>query len=136
MSNDNLDLTVSNHTLSGVGLRTRRAGSIFTGVCSGIAEFLRVDVGIVRVCVTLGSFYSGWVLPAYITLAFVLPNDSRMDPKEAPPFLDGQKVISELKKGGRALMKAMQTGDGQVFRRAWDEQLVSCRRAWVEAIKR
>jgi phage shock protein PspC (stress-responsive transcriptional regulator) len=117
-------------------LRSRRAGSIFTGVCSGIAEFIRIDANVIRLCTVVGSFYSGWVLPIYLVLAFVLPTDEHVGPGEQPPWFDGQALIKELKQGIRAMLHACIEGDQTAFRRVWDQQVMNCRRACADVFNR
>jgi phage shock protein PspC (stress-responsive transcriptional regulator) len=135
MSNLNNE-SASNNAFSTIGLHTRREGSHFTGVCSGLAKFISVDVNVIRICVAVASFYSAWVVPVYVTLAFVLPNDSRIDSTSEAPFFEGQQLIREIKAGLRAMMKATQHQDARAFSKAWDAQIINCRRAWAEAIDR
>lgn len=46
------------------------------GVCGGIAEWLNLDVSLVRILFVLGAIFTGsLVFWAYILLALVLPNE-------------------------------------------------------------
>ena len=135
MSNLNNE-SASNNAFSTIGLHTRREGSLFTGVCSGFAKFTNVDVNVIRICVAAASFYSAWVVPVYVTLAFMLPSDRRIDSTSEAPFFEGQKLIGEIKAGLPAMMRSTQNSDTRAFRKAWDAQIINCRRAWAEAIER
>lgn len=47
---------------------------IFSGVCSGLAEYANLDVGLVRFLTVLAFIFSGGsVLVIYLVLAFALP---------------------------------------------------------------
>lgn len=43
------------------------------GVCSGLAEYLEIDVAIVRVLFAIGFFVGGTALLTYIILWWALP---------------------------------------------------------------
>lgn len=43
------------------------------GVCGGVAEYLGVDVNIVRIAAIVSVFFSGLGVIAYIAAAFMLP---------------------------------------------------------------
>lgn len=43
------------------------------GVCAGVAEYLRVDVNIVRIATVVASFCGGLGAIAYFAAAFLLP---------------------------------------------------------------
>jgi phage shock protein PspC (stress-responsive transcriptional regulator) len=45
------------------------------GVCAGIAEYLGVDVTVVRLIVAVGTLFWGTGLWIYLICALVLPND-------------------------------------------------------------
>lgn len=48
-------------------------GKMLCGVCAGLAEYLRVDVNIVRLITIVSSACGGIGLVAYIAAAFLLP---------------------------------------------------------------
>ena len=48
-------------------------GKMLCGVCAGIAEYLRVDVNILRILTIVSAFCGGIGLVAYIAAAFLLP---------------------------------------------------------------
>jgi phage shock protein PspC (stress-responsive transcriptional regulator) len=51
-----------------------REGQQIAGVCTGLAAFAEVDVGIIRLIFILGAVFSGGVLAAaYVVLMFVMP---------------------------------------------------------------
>ncbi len=43
------------------------------GVCAGVAEYLRLDVNIVRIATIVGSFFCGAGIVAYVAAAILLP---------------------------------------------------------------
>ena len=47
-------------------------GKMICGVCSGLAEYLRLDVNVVRIAAVVGAF-CGVGLVAYIAAAILLP---------------------------------------------------------------
>ena len=48
-------------------------GKMLCGVCTGLSEYLRVDVNIVRLVTIVGAFCGGIGLVAYVAAAFLLP---------------------------------------------------------------
>lgn len=48
-------------------------GKMFCGVCAGLAEYLRVDVNILRIVAVVSAFCGGIGLVAYIAAALLLP---------------------------------------------------------------
>lgn len=48
-------------------------GKMLCGVCAGLAEYLRVDVNIVRVATIVGACCGGLGLVAYVAAAILLP---------------------------------------------------------------
>ena len=54
--------------------RSRKNKSI-AGVCGGIAEYLKIDVTIVRLIWALAILCAGTGLLAYIVCAFVIPEE-------------------------------------------------------------
>jgi len=115
-------------------LRLRRRGSMFTGVCSGIADYFGVDVTFVRVGFTLASLASAWVVPMYVTLAFVLQADPVSQVSDdSRPWFDGQELVQQLKAGLKEMLRATTTNDEVAFRGAWDRMIESCCQAWRKA---
>lgn len=54
--------------------RSRKSRNI-AGVCGGIAEYLKIDVTIVRLIWALAILCAGTGLLAYIVCAFVIPEE-------------------------------------------------------------
>lgn len=48
-------------------------GSMIAGVCNGLAQYLNMDVGIVRILAVIIACTTGVGLIAYIAAALVLP---------------------------------------------------------------
>ena len=55
----------------------RRAGNgrILAGVCAGIADYLAVDVTIVRVAFAVFTFLGGAGIPAYLACLLLIPEE-------------------------------------------------------------
>lgn len=47
---------------------------VISGVCAGIAEYLNMDLSLVRVLFVIISLFTGFPLILYIVFALVLPN--------------------------------------------------------------
>lgn len=45
------------------------------GVCSGLAEYMNVDVTVIRLATVLLSFFSGLGVIGYIVGALIMPNN-------------------------------------------------------------
>ena len=48
-------------------------GKMLCGVCTGLAEYLRMDVNVVRIVTVVSAFFGGAGLAAYIAAAILLP---------------------------------------------------------------
>lgn len=48
-------------------------GKMICGVCTGVAEYLRLDVNVVRLVTVVGACCGGIGLIAYIAAAILLP---------------------------------------------------------------
>ena len=56
---------------------------MITGVCGGIAEYLNLDPTLVRIAFVIGVITSfGPLVLAYFLLAFVMPKEDPLSPKE------------------------------------------------------
>jgi phage shock protein PspC (stress-responsive transcriptional regulator) len=61
-------------------LKRNSNNKVFAGVCSGIANYANLDVGVVRFLTLLLFIFSGGiVLIIYIILAIALPEDDLLD---------------------------------------------------------
>jgi phage shock protein C len=56
-------------------LRRAYHGRMFGGVCAGIADYLAVDVTIVRVAFAVFSFLGGAGIPAYLACLLLIPEE-------------------------------------------------------------
>ncbi len=54
-------------------------GKKIFGVCGGLAEYLNVDVVIVRIVWAVSVFWAGFGILLYLVCAFVLPNKSEVN---------------------------------------------------------
>jgi phage shock protein C len=118
-------------------LHLRRSGSMLAGVCNGIAEYMDLDVQLVRLGAVVSVFITGWAVPTYIAAAFLLPaDDAGEEPTEQQPLFDGQKIIEQIKLATRGLLKALAVNDRDTFKRCWNELIVNLRRAWTDAANR
>ena len=48
-------------------------GKVFTGICSGIAEYFDMEISTVRILYVVTSLFSGFPILLYVILSFVLP---------------------------------------------------------------
>jgi len=60
-------------------LRRSRRNKVILGVCGGLAEYLNIDVVIVRIVAIL-SLFMGWGLIIYIVAALIMPEDKGYAP--------------------------------------------------------
>jgi phage shock protein PspC (stress-responsive transcriptional regulator) len=60
-------------------LRRLRAGRLLGGVCSGIADYLDLDVAIVRIAFVVLAFVGGVGIPAYLAGWLLIPEEDAVD---------------------------------------------------------
>ena len=65
-------------------LYKRRQGALLDGVCTGLAEYLKMDVVIVRVLFVVLAFASGFGILTYIILMLAMPADNTPRPANEP----------------------------------------------------
>ena len=69
-------------------LRRAVNGRMLAGVCAGIADYLSVDVTIVRVAFAVFTFLGGAGIPAYLACLLLIPEEGT-DQSIASSLLDG-----------------------------------------------
>ncbi|MGH3281109.1 MAG: PspC domain-containing protein [Trebonia sp.] len=69
-------------------LRRAVHGRVLAGVCAGIADYLAVDVTIVRVAFAVFTFLGGAGIPAYLACLLLIPEEGT-DQSIASSLLDG-----------------------------------------------
>jgi phage shock protein C len=69
-------------------LRRATSGRMLAGVCAGIADYLAVDVTIVRVAFAVFTFLGGAGIPAYLACLLLIPEEGT-DQSIAGSLLDG-----------------------------------------------
>ena len=69
-------------------LRRAYNGRMLAGVCAGIADYLSVDVTIVRVAFAVFSFLGGAGIPAYLACLLLIQEEGT-DQSVAGSLLDG-----------------------------------------------
>jgi len=85
--------TASSHTQTRPGLSgrppLRRAydGRMLAGVCAGLADYLAIDVTIVRVAFAVFTFLGGAAIPAYLACLLLIPEEGS-DQSLASSLLD------------------------------------------------
>ena len=74
---------------SPAGLPLRRAydGRMLAGVCAGLADYLAIDVTIVRVAFAVFTFLGGAAIPAYLACLLLIPEEGS-DQSLASSLLD------------------------------------------------
>ncbi len=73
----------------GEGLSSKRLyktseGAMVAGVCAGLAEYLGIDVTLIRLGVVILSFMGGSGLLAYVVAAIVMPDKGQVDDRWQP----------------------------------------------------
>jgi phage shock protein PspC (stress-responsive transcriptional regulator) len=104
-----------------------REGAMLSGVCTGIAAFLNIDVTIVRVLFVVLVLLTGglWIV-AYIIMMFVIPfanTDEEHAAAAGAPF-NAKEVVD------RARKHYAQFKDDIEWRRHWRQQRRKWRRRW------
>ena len=69
-------------------LRRAYQGRMLAGVCAGIADYLAVDVTIIRVAFVVFTFLGGAGIPAYLACLLLIPEEGS-DQSIAGSLLDG-----------------------------------------------
>ena len=54
-------------------LQRSKSNVVLAGVCSGIADYLKMDVANVRLIALLSTLIGGWSVVAYLITALLLP---------------------------------------------------------------
>ena len=65
-------------------LRKSKKHRKLCGVCAGIAEFLNIDVTIIRLLVVAATIFTtqvGLAILAYLAVAFIVPNEGEDEEK-------------------------------------------------------
>ena len=79
---------------SGLGSRPplRRAyhGRMLAGVCAGLADYLAVDVTLVRIAFVVLTFLGGAAIPAYLACLLLIPEEGS-DQSIAASLLDSAR---------------------------------------------
>ena len=68
-------------------LRRAYDGRMLAGVCAGIADYLAIDVTIVRVAFAVFTFVGGAAIPAYLACLLLIPEEGS-DQSLASSLLD------------------------------------------------
>jgi len=69
-------------------LRRAYDGRMLAGVCAGLADYLAIDVTIVRVAFAVFTFLGGAAIPAYLACLLLIPEEGS-DQSIASSLLDG-----------------------------------------------
>jgi phage shock protein PspC (stress-responsive transcriptional regulator) len=104
-----------------------REGAMLSGVCSGLAAYLNIDVTVVRIVFVLLTLVTGgiWIL-VYIAMMLVIPFAHTGEEHAAAagaPF-NAQEVIDQAKK------HYAEFKDSKEWRRHWRQQRREWRRKW------
>jgi phage shock protein PspC (stress-responsive transcriptional regulator) len=85
--------TASSHSQTRPGLSGRpplrrgHDGRMLAGVCAGLADYLAIDVTIVRVAFAVFTFLGGAAIPAYLACLLLIPEEGS-DQSLASSLLD------------------------------------------------
>jgi len=104
-----------------------REGAMLSGVCSGIAAYLNVDVTVIRIAFVVLALLTGglWVI-AYVVMMLVIPfahTDEERAAAAGTPF-NAQEVIDRAKK------HYSEFKNDREWRRHWRQQRREWRRQW------
>jgi len=106
-----------------------RQGAMLSGVCTGLAAYLNIDVTIVRIVFAVLTVLTGglWIL-AYIVMMLVVPfaNTGEEHAAAAGAPFNAQEVIDQAKK------HYAEFKDSKEWRRHWRQQRREWRRRWRE----
>jgi phage shock protein PspC (stress-responsive transcriptional regulator) len=106
-----------------------RAGAMLSGVCTGLAAYLNIDVTIVRILFVVLTLLTGglWIL-VYIAMMLVVPfaNTGEEHAAAAGEPFNAQEVIDRAKKNYAEFK------DNKEWRRHWRQQRREWRRRWHE----
>jgi phage shock protein PspC (stress-responsive transcriptional regulator) len=106
-----------------------REGAMLSGVCSGFAAYLNVDVTVIRIAFVVLALLSGglWII-AYLVMMLVIPfahTDEERAAAAGTPF-NAQEVIDRAKK------QYSQFKNDREWRQHWRQQRREWRRRWHE----
>src|ERR1700722_16847970 len=106
-----------------------REGAMLSGVCTGVAAYLNVDVTIVRILFAVLTLLTGglWIL-VYLVMMLVVPfaNTGEEHAAAAGAPFNAQEVIDQAKK------HYAEFKDSKEWRRHWRQQRREWRRRWHE----
>lgn len=69
---------------------------VISGVCSGLAEYLNMDVSLVRILTVAIVFFTGVGIIPYILFAILLPDKSEVISQEDQPSFQEKKQDDDL----------------------------------------
>lgn len=75
-----------------------RNNSIIAGVCSGIADYIKADIGLVRLLAILTLLLGGWSVLAYLLTASLMPVNSE------PQIMPAEQLRQQRKENFRVLL--------------------------------
>ncbi|NMB83249.1 MAG: PspC domain-containing protein [Ignavibacteria bacterium] len=90
-------------------LERSQSDVIIAGVCSGIANYFKVDPSIVRLLAILGLFLGIWIVAAYLLLAYLIPFER--NPKE----LSNDELLKQRKTNLRTVISGIMIFSGIYF---------------------
>jgi len=90
-------------------LERSQSDVIIAGVCSGIANYFKVDPSIVRLLAILGLFLGIWIVAAYLLLSYLIPVDR--DPIE----LSEEESLKQRKTNLRTVISGIMIYSGIYF---------------------
>jgi phage shock protein C len=68
---------------------------IIAGVCGGLAEYLAIDVVLVRIAFVILAFASGIGIPIYLILWLIMPKETIYNAPNAKIFQDNIEEVSQ-----------------------------------------
>jgi phage shock protein PspC (stress-responsive transcriptional regulator) len=117
------DASASGDTTKRKRLYQIREGAMISGVCTGLAAYLHVDVTLIRVAFLILAYWGGAGVIAYLVLMFVIPKattDEQVAAAHGEPF-NAQQVVDHAKR----ISEEIRSNTGQ-----WRRQFRQEQRKW------
>jgi phage shock protein PspC (stress-responsive transcriptional regulator) len=82
-------------------LQRSKNNVVIAGVCSGIAEYLKMDTATIRIIALMTVLFGGWGAVAYIITTLLLPGERN------PKQLSGEEINSMRKENFRTVLSGL-----------------------------
>ncbi len=83
---------------------------VVAGVCGGIAEYWNLDVTLVRVIVVLLTLWKGWLIPVYILLWLIIPEQDASMTRDDRVHQVGQEMSDAARRAETVVRQKIGNG--------------------------